>query len=96
MKDLERYGCEKLDVGDTAEVKKYTHILDTWFESQKSETTTDKDGNTVTTAGKESLSVLDKLKKGKKEAIIASKSGEKISDKYNRNNWDLITWLTVK
>ena len=96
VKDLERYGCEKLDVGDTAEVKKYTHILDTWFESQKSETTTDKDGNTVTTAGKESLSVLDKLKKGKKEAIIASKSGEKISDKYNRNNWDLITWLTVK
>jgi hypothetical protein len=47
------------------------------------------------TAGKESLSILDKLKRGKKEAVTAVKSNEKITDKYSKDNWDLIAWLTV-
>lgn len=31
VKDLERYGCEKLDVGETSEVNKYANALEKWF-----------------------------------------------------------------
>src|SRR5690606_13480573 len=96
VKDLERYGCEKLDVGNTAEVKRYSQAIALWFEGQQSEIHTDEKGEKVATAGKESLSVLDKLKKGKKEALMAVKSNEKTTDKYAKENWDLIAWLTVK
>lgn len=96
VKDLERYGCEKLDLGETSEVKKYTDSIQNWFTSQQSEIHKDENGNTIATAGKESLSVLDKLKKGKKEALQTVKSNEKITDKYNKENWDLVAWLTVK
>ena len=34
--------------------------------------------------------------KGKKEAIKEVKTNEKSSEKYDKNNWDLITWLIVK
>lgn len=96
VKDLERYGCEKLDVGETSEVHKYANALEKWFESQQSETHLDEKGNIIKTAGKESLSMLDKLKRGKKDAFENIKNNEKITDKYNKENWDLIAWLTVQ
>ena len=34
--------------------------------------------------------------KGKKEAIKEVKTNEKAGEKYDKNNWDLITWLIVK
>ena len=34
--------------------------------------------------------------KGKKEAIKEVKTNEKASEKFDKNNWDLITWLIVK
>lgn len=95
VKDADRYGCEKLDVGDATEIKKYTNAIELWFKSRQSSTSIDSDGNGIVTAGKESLSILDKLKRGKKEAVKAVKSNEKISDKYDKENWDLIAWLTV-
>ena len=36
------------------------------------------------------------LKKGKKDALETVKMNEKVTDKYNKENWDLIAWLTVK
>lgn len=96
VKDQERFGCEKLDIGENTEVKKYASAIEKWFASQQSELHKDDAGNTVTTAGKESLSILDKLKKGKKDALETLKMNEKVTDKYNKENWDLIAWLTVK
>lgn len=40
--------------------------------------------------------MLDKLKRGKKDAFENIKNNEKITDKYNKENWDLIAWLTVQ
>ncbi|WP_454998317.1 hypothetical protein [Capnocytophaga granulosa] len=34
--------------------------------------------------------------KGKKEAIKEAKSNEKITEKYSKEHWDLITWLIIK
>lgn len=96
VKDQERFGCEKLDIGENTEVKKYASAIEKWFASQQSELHKDDAGNTVATAGKESLSILDKLKKGKKDALETVKMNEKVTDKYNKENWDLIAWLTVK
>lgn len=96
IKDQERYGCEKLDIGEPAEVKKYAGAIESWFAAQQSEVLTDADGNKITTAGKESISILDKVKRGKKEALETVKTNEKITDKYSKENWDLVAWLTVK
>lgn len=95
VKEEERFGCEKLDVGDLKETKKYADAIEMWFSNQQSSSTVDKDGNMIKTAGKESLSVLEKLKKGKKEALKTVKNNEKVTDKYAKDNWDLIAWLTV-
>lgn len=95
VKEEERYGCKKLDIGDKAEVKKYSDALAKWFESQTTDTEINADGTETKTAGKESISILDKIKKAKKDGISTIKDNVKITEKYNSKNWDLIAWLTV-
>lgn len=95
VKGEDRFGCEKIDVGNLDEANKYINALEKWFEGQQSEVHFDEKGAEIKTAGKESLSVLDKLKKGKKDAFEKLKNNEKITEKYNKENWDLIAWLTV-
>lgn len=95
VKEQERFGCEKLDVGETAEVNKYSNAIEKWFISQQKEISQDKNGNETVTAGKESISFLNNFMKGKNKEIKEAKKGEKISKKYNKENWDLIAWLTI-
>ena len=56
----------------------------------------DEDGHTKKVAGKASLDMLDQLGKGKKIAIEEMKNTQTMSAKYDKDNWDLITWLIVK
>lgn len=96
QKNAPRYGCEKLDIGDPEEVKHYANALAQWFEHQQANTVVDEEGHTKKVAGKASLDMLDQLSKGKKTAIEEMKNTQTMSTKYNKNNWDLITWLIVK
>ncbi len=96
QKNAPRYGCEKLDIGDQEEVKHYANALAQWFEHQQANTIVDEDGHTKKVAGKASLDMLDQLSKGKKTAIEEMKNTQTMSAKYNKDNWDLITWLIVK
>lgn len=96
QKNAPRYGCEKLDVGDPTEVKYYADALAQWFEGQQAQTIVDEQGNTKKVAGKASIDRLDQLSRGKKTAIEEMKSAQTMSTKYNKDNWDLITWLIVK
>lgn len=96
QKNASRYGCEKLDIGDPEEVKHYANALAQWFEHQQANTIVDEEGHTKKVAGKASLDMLDQLSKGKKTAIEEMKNTQTMSTKYNKDNWDLITWLIVK
>ena len=96
QKNAPRYGCEKLDIGDPEEVKHYANALAQWFENQQANTVVDEDGHTKKVAGKASLDMLDQLGKGKKIAIEEMKNTQTMSAKYDKDNWDLITWLIVK
>jgi hypothetical protein len=96
QKNVPRYGCEKLDIGDPEEVKHYANALAQWFENQQANTVVDEDGHTKKVAGKASLDMLDQLGKGKKIAIEEMKNTQTMSAKYDKDNWDLITWLIVK
>ena len=96
QKNAPRYGCEKLDIGDPEEVKHYANALAQWFEHQQANTIVDEGGHTKKVAGKASLDMLDQLSKGKKTAIEEMKNTQTMSTKYNKDNWDLITWLIVK
>lgn len=96
QKNAPRYGCEKLDIGDPEEVKHYANALAQWFEHQQANTVVDEEGYTKKVAGKASLDMLDQLSRGKKTAIEEMKNTQTMSTKYNKDNWDLITWLIVK
>ena len=96
QKNAPRYGCEKLDIGDPEEVKHYANALAQWFEHQQANTVVDEEGHTKKVAGKASLDMLDQLSRGKKTAIEEMKNTQTMSTKYNKDNWDLITWLIVK
>ena len=96
QKNAPRYGCEKLDVGDPTEVKYYANALAQWFEGQQAQTIIDEGGNEQKVASEQSVTLLKDMLKGKKEAIKEVKTNKKASEKYDKNNWDLITWLIVK
>lgn len=96
QKNAPRYGCEKLDIGAPEEVKHYANALAQWFEHQQANTVVDEEGYIKKVAGKASLDMLDQLSKGKKTAIEEMKNTQTMSTKYNKDNWDLITWLIVK
>ncbi len=96
QKNAPRYGCEKLDIGDPEEVKHYANALAQWFEHQQANTIVDEEGNEQKVASTQSVNLLKNMLKGKKEAIKEVKTNEKASEKFDKNNWDLITWLIVK
>ena len=96
QKNAPRYGCEKLDVGDPTEVKYYADALAQWFEGQQAQTIIDEEGNEQKVASEQSVTLLKDMLKGKKEAIKEVKTNKKASEKYDKNNWDLITWIIVK
>jgi len=96
QKNAPRYGCQKLDIGDPEEVKHYANALAQWFEHQQANTVVDEEGNEQKVASTQSVNLLKNMLKGKKEAIKEVKTNEKSSEKYDKNNWDLITWLIVK
>ena len=96
QKNAPRYGCEKLDIGDPEEVKHYANALAQWFEHQQANTIVDEEGNEQKVASTQSVNLLKNMLKGKKEAIKEVKTNEKASEKFDKNNWNLITWLIVK
>ncbi|EGD33588.1 helicase-related protein [Capnocytophaga sp. oral taxon 338] len=96
IKNAPRYGCEKLDIGEEEVVKHYANALSKWFEQQQALVVVDGEGHTKKVAGKASLDMLDQLSKGRKNAIEGMKNTQTMGTKYNKDNWDLITWLIVK
>lgn len=94
-KDEPRYVPPKVDHGDTREIEKLSAALTAWLTSQTSEEEVKEDGSTVKKAGKAVVDVINKIKSGNKTAIQTLRDEGSVTDKYRKDNFDLITWFIV-
>jgi ERCC4-related helicase len=94
-KDRERFVPDDIDKGDESAIKELVNALKNYLDSQATETEVQSDGTIKKSMGREAKDVLDKLRKGDKGALARVKQNVKVDEKYQLDNFDLITWLLV-
>ena len=94
-KDNNRDVSAGVDAGEKQSIDKLVFSLQSWLNNQTHELRIQDDGTTKKTMGKETKDMLEKLRRGNKDALEKVKSNIKPSDKYKLENFDLIAWLLV-
>ncbi|NMB51573.1 MAG: DEAD/DEAH box helicase family protein [Bacteroidales bacterium] len=94
-KDRERFVPDAIDKGDESTIQELVNALKKYLDSQATETEVQADGTVKKSMGREAKDVLDKLRKGDKGALARVKQNVKVDEKYQLDNFDLITWLLV-
>ena len=94
-KDRERFVPDAIDKGDESAIQELVNALKKYLYSQATETEVQADGTIKKSMGREAKDVLDKLRKGDKGALARVKQNVKVDEKYQLDNFDLITWLLV-
>ncbi len=94
-KDKNRFVPDAVDRGEESAIAELVKAMKGWLNDQASESETQEDGTTKKTMGKETKDMLAKLKRGDKDALFRIKQNIKTDDKFQLNNFDLITWLLV-
>lgn len=94
-KDRERFVPEAIDKGNETAIQELVNALKNYLDSQATETEVQSDGTIKKSMGREAKDVLDKLRKGDKGALARVKQNVKVDEKYQLDNFDLITWLLV-
>ena len=90
-----RFVPDKIDKGDGQAMQKLSEAVKRWLNKQAYEEEESEDGSKERRMGAEGKDILQKLKHGDKKAFEKVKSGEKISDKYQPENYDLIAWYVI-
>jgi ERCC4-related helicase len=94
-KDRERFVPDAIDKGDESTIQELVNALKKYLDSQATETEVQADGTVKKSMGREAKDGLDKLRKGDKGALARVKQNVKVDEKYQLDNFDLITWLLV-
>lgn len=94
-KDYERFVPDAIDKGDERTIQGLVDSLKSFLASQATEVVEQEDGTSKKTMGKEGKDVLDKLRRGDTGALERIKQNVKVNEKYQPENFDLITWLIV-
>lgn len=94
-KDRERFVPDAIDKGNESAIQELVNALKNYLDSQATETEVQVDGTVKKSMGREAKDVLDKLRKGDKGALARVKQNVKVDEKYQIDNFDLITWLLV-
>lgn len=94
-KNCERYVPEGIEKGFEKDIATYVQAMKNYLRSQAVDIQTDEKGNEVKTMGKEAKDLLSKLRKGEKSALDRLKENKKTEDKYQMDQFDLITWFIV-
>jgi len=90
-----RYVPSEIDNGDEAAIAKLSNALNTWITNQAKTEIELEDGTIKQVIGKAGLDILNTFKKNPKEAKQRLQTEGTISEKYDFNNFDLITWLII-
>lgn len=94
-KDRNRFVPDAIDKGEEDAIQKLVNALKSFLDSQAAEVTEQEDGSTKKVMGKEVKDVLAKLRRGDKSAVERVKQNVKVDEKYQLQNFDLITWFLV-
>lgn len=94
-KDEVRFVEKSIDLGVQTEIEKLSNALISWLKSQQSETEIQEDGTVKLKMGQASIDMLQKLKTGSKSTVDKIKDEGSASQKYNKDNFDLITWFIL-
>lgn len=91
----ERYVPSEIDSGNKESILLLSNALRKWIKSQYLTEVIKEDGTMKETLGTVQLNMLDRLKAGSKEAILAVKTEVKPSETLAYHNFELITWLLI-
>jgi len=94
-KDNDRFVPDAVDKGDEGAIRELVNALKGWLDSQAVEEEKQEDGTTKKVMGKEAKDMLSKLRKGDKAAIARIKENQNVNEKFQLDNFDLITWFLV-
>ncbi len=91
----ERFVPESLDEGDPEFINKLSQALKKWILQQAKAEVEMEDGTIKDVMSSAQLSFIDKIRKNPKEAKRIIKTEGTVSQKFNIDNFDLITWLIL-
>jgi hypothetical protein len=94
-KDEPRFVPQSIDHGEASAIERLSSAFKTWLKHQIVEETRQNDGTTKQTMGKAQLELLNRLKSGSKAAVQQIQKEAPLSERYDANNLDLITWFIL-
>jgi hypothetical protein len=94
-KNKVRFVPQEIDNGDTASINKLSAALGYWLKSQATEEVVQDDGTIRQEMGQATKNLLGKLKTGSKNAVLELKEQGSVSQKFSKENFDLITWFII-
>jgi len=94
-KDKNRFVPDAIDKGDNEAIQELVDAIKAWLDSQAAEEQVQEDGTVKKVMGTEAKELLSKLRKGDKDALSRVKQNVKVDEKFQLDNFDLITWFLV-
>jgi ERCC4-related helicase len=94
-KNESRFVPLAIDQGESESIQLLSSALSNWLKNQAIEEEVLEDGTVKQKMGKASLDMLNKLKSGSKSTIQKLKEEGSASQKFSKENFDLITWFIV-
>jgi superfamily II DNA/RNA helicase len=94
-KDESRFIPSAIDKGEENAIQNLVDSIQTWLKNQAIEEEKQEDGTTKKKMGAEAKDLLSKIKTGDKDALKRISQNVKVSDKFQADNFDLITWFLV-
>lgn len=85
----------KIESGDNGEIEKLSNALKNWINNQARSEIELEDGSKKEVISKAGLDLINKLKNNPKQTLEKLKTEGNISEKYDFENFDLITWLII-
>ncbi len=85
----------KIESGDTQAIEKLSNALKIWINNQAKTEIEMEDGTKKEVISKAGLDLINQLKNNPKQTLGKIKTEGTISEKYNFDNFDLITWLII-
>lgn len=94
-KDESRFIPSAIDKGEEGAIQNLVDSIQSWLKSQAVEEEKQEDGTTKRKMGAEAKDLLSKIKSGDQNALKRISQNVKVSDKFQADNFDLITWFLV-
>ena len=94
-KDELRFVPKDIDQGEAKSIQQLSTALSNWLKSQAVEEELQEDGTVKQKMGKAALDLLNKIKSGSKSTIQKIKTEGTATQKFTKENFDLITWFIV-